>query len=66
MNLKHFSKQLFDFDSHYPRTIIAMVFFLTIVLCWKIFDLEMDPSVRSNLPRDHEIVKSMEKINELF
>ena len=66
MNLKHFSKQLFDFDSHYPRTIIAMVFFLTIVLCWKIFDLEMDPSVRSNLPTDHEIVKSMEKINELF
>ena len=66
MNLKHFSRQLFDFDSHYPRTIIAMVFFLTIVLCWKIFDLEMDPSVRSNLPTDHEIVKSMEKINELF
>ena len=32
----------------------------------KIFDLEMDPSVRSNLPTDHEIVKSMEKINELF
>ena len=66
MKIKHFSRQLFDFDSHYPRTIIAMVFFLTIVLCWKIFDLEMDPSVRSNLPTDHEIVKSMEKINDLF
>ena len=66
MKLKHFSRQLFDFDSHYPRTIIAMVVFLTVVLCWKIFNLEMDPSVRSNLPTDHEIVKSMEKINELF
>ena len=66
MKLKHFSRQLFDFDSHYPRTIIAMVVFLTVVFCWKIFNLEMDPSVRSNLPTDHEIVKSMEKINELF
>ncbi len=66
MNLRHFSRKLFNFDSHFPRTIISAVIFLTVIFCWNIYDLEMDPSVRSNLPTDHEIVKSMEKINELF
>ena len=66
MNLKRISKTLFDFDSHYPRTIIAGVILITIILGWKIFGLELDPGLKSMLPRDHKIVRSMEKVDELF
>ena len=66
MNLRRISKALFDFDAHYPRTIIATVIFITVLLGLKVFELEMDPAIRSGLPRDHEIVKSMEKVDKLF
>ena len=66
MNLRSFSRQLFNFDSHYPRTIIAGVILIAFILGWSVFTLELDPSVRSMLPRDHEIVHSMEKVDELF
>ena len=66
MNIREFSRHLFDFDSHYPRTIIAGVIFITVILGWKLFSLELDPGVKSMLPRNHEIVQSMEKVDELF
>lgn len=66
MNLRIISKALFNFDAHYPRSIIAMVIFITVLLGLKVFELEMDPAIRSGLPRDHEIVKSMEKVDKLF
>jgi len=66
MNLRDFSRRLFDFDAHYPRTIIAGVIFISVLLGWRVFNLEMDPSVKSMLPRGHEIVRSMEKVDELF
>ena len=66
MNLRRISNWLFNLDAHYPRTIIAGVIFITVVLGWKVFDLELDPSVRSMLPRDHSIVESIEKIDQLF
>jgi len=66
MNLRYFSRQLFNFDSQFPRTIIAGVILITVILGLKVFTLELDPGVRSMLPRDHEIVHSMEKIDELF
>ena len=66
MNLRKFSRHLFDFDTHYPRSIIAGVILISIILGWEIFDLEMDPSVKSMLPRDHEIVHSMKKVDEMF
>ena len=66
MNLRKISNWLFNLDAHYPRTIIAGVIFITVILGWKVFDLELDPSVRSMLPRDHSIVESIEKIDELF
>jgi len=66
MNLRRISNWLFNLDAHYPRTIIAGVIFITVILGWKIIDLELDPSVRSMLPRDHSIVESIEKIDELF
>ena len=66
MNLRRISNWLFNLDAHYPRTIIAGVIFITVILGWKVFDLELDPSVRSMLPRDHSIVESIEKIDELF
>ena len=66
MNLRYFSRRLFNFDSHYPRTIIAGVILITVILGWRVFTLELDPGVRSMLPRDHEIVHSMEKVDELF
>ena len=66
MNLRRISNTVFDFDVHYPRTIIAAVVFITVILGWKISTLELDPGLRSMLPRDHEIVQSMEKVDELF
>ena len=66
MNLRIISKALFNFDAHYPRSIIAMVIFITVLLGLKVFELEMDPAIRSGLPRDHEIVRSMEKVDKLF
>ena len=66
MNLRRLSKALFQFDAYYPRTIIATVIFITIVIGWKIFELEMDPAISSSLPREHKIVKSMEKVDSLF
>ena len=66
MNLRRISKVLFDFDAHYPRSIIATVIFITVLFGWKVFDLELDPAIRSGLPRDHQIVRSMEQIDSLF
>ena len=51
MNLRRISNKLFEFDAHYPRSIIAGVLFLTVILGWKIFKLEMDAGLRSGLPR---------------
>ena len=66
MNLRTISNWLFNLDARYPRTIIAVVFFITVVLGWKIFNLEMDPSFKSMLPRNHPIVETMKKVDELF
>ena len=66
MNLRRISNWLFNLDAHYPRTIIAGVLFITVVLGWKVFNLELDPSIRSMLPQDHSIVRSIEKIDRLF
>ena len=66
MNLRRISNALFEFDAHYPRTIIATVILITVLFGWKVFDLELDPGLRSGLPRDHKIVQSMEIIDKLF
>ena len=66
MNLRRISTALFEFDAHYPRTIIAAVILITVLFGWKIFDLEIDPGLQSGLPRDHKIVQSMEIMDELF
>ena len=66
MNLRRISTALFEFDAHYPRTIIASVILITVLFGWKVFDLEMDPGLQSGLPRDHKIVQSMEIMDELF
>ena len=66
MNLRRISNWLFNLDAHFPRTIIAGVIFITVVLGWKVFDLKLDPSIRSMLPRNHSIVESIEKVDRLF
>ena len=66
MNLRRISNILFEFDAHYPRSIIAVVILLTVILGLKIFKLEMDPGIKTGLPREHPIVKSMEKLDDLF
>ena len=66
MNLRRISNTLFEFDAHYPRSIIAVVILITVILGSKIFNLEMDPGLKTGLPREHPIVKSMEKLDDLF
>ena len=66
MNLRRISNALFEFDAHYPRSIIASVILITVLFGWKLSELEMDPGLRSGLPRNHKIVQSMEIVDELF
>ncbi len=66
MNLRRISSALFNFDAHYPRTIIASVIFITVFFGWKAFKLDLNPGIRSGLPRDHEIVRSIEMVDSLF
>ena len=66
MNLRTITNALFEFDAHYPRTIIATIILITVLFGWKVPGLEMDPGLRSGLPRDHKIVQSMEIVDELF
>ena len=60
------TRRLFVLDAHYPRTIIAGVFFFTLLILWKIPGLEIDPGLRSLVPRDHPTVQNMELAEDLF
>ena len=66
MNLRQITKRIFLLDANYPRTIIASIFFVTIILSWRIFDLSIDPGMRSLVPIDHPIIKNMSLVEELF
>ena len=52
-------------DANYP-TIIASIILLTIIFSWRIFDLSIDPGMRSLVPVDHPIIKNMALVEELF
>ena len=60
------TRRLFVLDAHYPRTIIAGVFFFTLLILWKVLGLEIDPGLRSLVPRDHPTVQNMELAEDLF
>ena len=66
MNLRQITKRIFLLDANYPRTIIASIILLTIILSWRIFDLSIDPGMRSLVPVDHPIIKNMALVEELF
>jgi len=66
MNLRQITKRIFLLDANYPRTIIASIFLVTIILSWRIFDLSIDPGMRSLVPVDHPIIKNMSLVEELF
>ncbi|MBT3299723.1 MAG: RND family transporter [Candidatus Marinimicrobia bacterium] len=66
MSKKSFNRRLFDFDAHYPRSLIAGVFFLTLIFLWGIPRLELDPGLRSMIPHQHPMAKSMDQAEELF
>ena len=60
------TRRIFVLDAHYPRTIIAGVFFFTLLILWKVPGLEIDPGLRSLVPRDHPTVQNMELAEDLF
>ena len=60
------TRRLFVLDAHYPRSIIAGVFFFTLLILWKVPGLEIDPGLRSLVPRDHPTVQNMELAEDLF
>ncbi|SVA35301.1 uncharacterized protein METZ01_LOCUS88155 [marine metagenome] len=66
MSLRGITQRLFVLDARYPRTIIAAVCFSTLLILWKIPGLEIDPGLRSLVPRDHPIVQNMELVEDLF
>jgi hypothetical protein len=66
MNLRTITNALFEFDAHYPRTIIATIILINVLFGWKVPGLEMDLGLRSGMEREHKIVKLMEIVEELF
>ena len=66
MNLKNIIKRLFLLAAHYPRSIISFTLLLTIFFMWEINELQIDPGLRSLVPKDHKIVKNMELAEDLF
>lgn len=51
---------------NYPRSIIAILLLITLLIGWNIPRLELDADVRTMLPADFDIVLSMKAMEEIF
>ncbi len=50
----------------YPRTIIAITIFLSLLFLWNIPDLHFDPSMEAMIPKDNPTIVALDKIDDLF
>ncbi len=51
---------------NYPKTIIAATIFFTLLFLWNIPNLRLDPSLKGMIPEDNPIVRTLDKIDDLF
>jgi len=50
----------------YPRTIIGFCILMTVLMGWNIPNIVMDPDIKSMLPKDQEIIRSINELEDIF
>ncbi|MBC8174909.1 MAG: RND family transporter [Candidatus Marinimicrobia bacterium] len=58
--------RLFKLLLNYPRTIIGGSIFVTLLFLWQIPALELDPSMKAMIAKDHPVRVNMDMIDSLF
>ena len=59
-------KSWIDFVMSYPRTIIGFCILITVLMGWNIPNIVMDPDIKSMLPQDQEIIRSINDLEDIF
>lgn len=59
-------KSLINLVMSYPRTVIAFCLFITVLMGWNIPDIVMDSDIKSMLPKDHQLIRSINEIEDIF
>jgi predicted RND superfamily exporter protein len=62
----NWSERLIEWILNYPRTVIALVLFLTVLMAWNIPKIEIDPDIKNMLPPEVEVVKGINYIEDNF
>jgi len=50
----------------YPRTVIAFCLFITVLMGWNIPDIVIDSDIKSMLPEDQQLIRSINEIEDIF
>lgn len=58
--------KIIDWSLKYPRTIIASVILITVLLGWKIPSIQMNPDIKAMLPQDFPQVMALNELDDLF
>jgi predicted RND superfamily exporter protein len=66
MNSKQFTEILYKLVSHKPWALIFSILAITIIFLVGSFQLEMDPSLKSMVPKKHHYMETMDEIDQLF
>ncbi|HCL00753.1 MAG TPA: hypothetical protein DHW42_11695 [Candidatus Marinimicrobia bacterium] len=59
-------KSWINFVMSYPRTVIAFCLFITVLMGWNIPDIVIDSDIKSMLPEDQKIIRSINEIEDIF
>jgi len=66
MNSKQFTNILYRIVSHKPWALIFAILAITVFFLIGSFQLKMNPSLKSMVPKQHEFIQTMDEIDELF
>lgn len=66
MNSRQFTEILYKLVSHKPWVLIFSILLLTVFFLIGSFQLELNPSLKSMVPKQHRFMKTMDEIDDLF
>ena len=66
MNSKQFTDRLYKLVSHKPWALIYVIAAITLFFLFGSFKLEMNPSLKSMVPKQHRFMETMDEIDDLF
>lgn len=66
MDSNQFTNILYRFISHKPWALVSAIFAITIFFLVGALRLELDPSIKSMVPKQNEFLQTMEDIDDLF